>query len=48
MRRVPSYRQYLEAPVAPGQTIFIERGGIETAKNVGRRAYREILIELKD
>lgn len=43
-----SYRQYLEAPVVPGQTIFIERGGIETAKNVGQHAYREILIELKD
>ena len=43
-----SYREYLEAPVFSGQTMFIERGGIETAKNVGHRAYREILIELKD
>ena len=43
-----SYRQYLEAEVFPGQAIFIERGGIETARNVGRRAYREILVELKD
>ena len=42
-----SFRQYLEAPVFPGQTIFLSRGGIETAKNVGQRAYREILIELK-
>ena len=32
----------------PGNAIFIERGGIEKAKNVGKRAYREILIELKD
>ena len=31
-----------------GQTIFLSRGGIETAKNVGQRAHREILIELKD
>jgi hypothetical protein len=43
-----SFREYLEAPVFPGQTIFLSRGGIETAKNVGQRAYREILIELKD
>ena len=43
-----AFRQYLEADVFPGNTIFIERGGIEKAKNVGKRAYREILIELKD
>ena len=43
-----AFRQYLEAEVFPGNTVFIERGGIEKAKNVGRRAYREILIELKD
>jgi hypothetical protein len=43
-----AYREYLEADVAPGQAIFIGRGGIEKAKNVGGRAYREILIELKD
>jgi hypothetical protein len=43
-----SYLEYLEADVFPGNTIFIERGGIETARNVGKRAYREILIELKD
>jgi hypothetical protein len=43
-----SYRKYLEAPVVPGQTLFLSRGGIETARNVGQRTYREILIELKD
>jgi len=37
-----------EPRLAPAQTIFIERGGIETAHNVAQRAYREILIELKD
>ena len=42
------FREYLEAPVFPGQAIFLSRGGIEAAKNVGQRAYREILIELKD
>ncbi len=43
-----AYRDYLEADVFPGNTLFIERGGIEKAKNVGTRAYREVLIELKD
>lgn len=42
------YREYLEAEVAPGQVFYVERGGVEVAKNVGRREYHEILIELKD
>ena len=42
------YKDYLEADVAPGQFFFIERGGVERAKNVGKQAYHEILIELKD
>lgn len=33
--------------VVPGRTRYLKRGGIETAINVGRRRYREILIELK-
>ena len=41
------YRDYLEAGVEPGKTHYIARGGIETAINIGRRRYREILIELK-
>jgi hypothetical protein len=43
-----AYRDYLEADVAPGQVFYVERGGIESARNVGRREYHEILIELKD
>jgi quercetin dioxygenase-like cupin family protein len=42
-----AYREYIEAEVEPGKTRYIARGGIETAINVGRRRYREILIELK-
>lgn len=41
------FRDYLEAEVVPGKARYIRRGGIETAVNVGRRRYREILIELK-
>ena len=42
-----AYREYIEGDVAPGKTRFIERGGIETAINIGARRSREILIELK-
>ncbi len=39
---------YFEADVVPGQAVFVERGGIETARNVGQVPYSEIIIELKD
>jgi hypothetical protein len=42
------YNEYFEAEVVPGQAIFIERGGIEIARNVGEVPYSEIIIELKD
>jgi hypothetical protein len=42
-----AYRDYIEADVVPGKVRYIVGGGIETAINVGRRRYREILIELK-
>jgi len=38
----------VEGDVSPGNVIYIERGGIETAKNTGQAPYREILVELKD
>ena len=41
------YNEYLEADVIPGQYFYIERGGIEVARNVGKQTYHEILIELK-
>jgi len=41
------YKDYIEAQVTPGKVTYIARGGIETAVNVGRRRYRELLIELK-
>ncbi len=42
------YDEYMEADVIPGQYFYIERGGIEVARNIGKRTYHEILIELKD
>jgi len=42
------YREYVEAPVEPGKFFFIEKGGVETAYNVGKEPFHEIVIELKD
>ena len=42
------YNTYIEADVVPGNAIYIGRGGIETARNTGKKPYYEILIELKD
>jgi hypothetical protein len=39
---------YFEADVVPGSAVFVERGGIEIARNVGREPYHEFIIELKD
>jgi quercetin dioxygenase-like cupin family protein len=41
------YRDYAEADVVPGQFFYVPRGGIEAARNVGRRTYFELIIELK-
>ena len=42
------YTEYMEADVIPGQHFWIPRGGVERARNVGKKAYHEVLIELKD
>jgi beta-alanine degradation protein BauB len=42
------YREYLEADVVPGAIVHVARGGVETARNVGRQGYLEVIVELKD
>jgi hypothetical protein len=42
------YKDYVEAPVEPGKIFFIEKGGVETAYNVGKEPFYEIVIELKE
>ena len=42
------YKDYLEADLVPGAAVYITRGGIEIARNVGNEPYHEIIIELKD
>ena len=41
------YRDYLEVDVVPGAIVHVARGGVETARNVGRRHYLEVIVELK-
>lgn len=41
------YRHYLEADVVPGAVVAVTGGGVESAKNVGREPYLEVVIELK-
>ena len=42
------YAEYLEADATPGNTIYVTRGGLEAAHNIGEREYHEIIVELKD
>jgi hypothetical protein len=42
------FRDYFEADVVPGAVVKVHRGGVETARNVGRQPYVEVIVELKD
>ncbi len=42
------YNEYLEVDVFPGKSLFVGRGGIERARNVGKETFHEIIVELKD
>lgn len=42
------YKEYMEADVFPGNYFFVEKGGVEAARNVGKEAFHEIVVELKD
>ncbi|WP_327356962.1 hypothetical protein [Streptomyces sp. NBC_01304] len=42
------YKDCLAADIEPGMVVPIDRGGIETAINVGAKPYHEIIVELKD
>jgi hypothetical protein len=41
------YNRRLIMETRPGDTVFIEKGGSETAVNTGKTRWREIAIELK-
>jgi hypothetical protein len=41
------YTQELAADVVPGAVVHVDKGGLERARNVGRRDYLEIIVELK-
>jgi hypothetical protein len=42
------YKEYIAADLIPGAAIFVERGGVETAVNIGKEPYFEVIVELKD
>jgi beta-alanine degradation protein BauB len=42
------YPGYIEGDVAPGNVLSAKRGGVEVARNVGQKAFYEIIVELKD
>jgi len=42
------YKDYLEGDVIAGVVIPVERGGVETAVNIGTKPFHEIIVELKD
>jgi hypothetical protein len=40
--------QRLEGEVSNGNVLFAEKGGVESAVNVGNETFYEIIVELKD
>lgn len=38
---------YVEGDITPGTVLFAKAGGIETAVNVGKEPFYEIVVELK-
>ena len=43
-----AYREFFSAPTVPGAVVYLKRGGVEAAVNVGTQRYHEIIVELKD
>jgi hypothetical protein len=42
------YPGYIEGDVSRGNVLSATRGGVETARNVGKEPFYEIIVELKD
>ena len=42
------FREEMQAEVVPGAVVHVTRGGVERARNVGRRPYLENIVELKE
>jgi len=40
--------KHVEGDVVPGNVLWADRGGIETAVNIGNEQFYEIVVELKD
>ena len=44
----PSAEYIAVTDISPGDVYPMKRGGVELARNIGTRFYREIIVELKD
>jgi hypothetical protein len=42
------YPDYVEGEVSRGNVLTAKSGGIETARNVGKKPFYEIIVELKE
>ncbi len=43
-----NHQGIVEAEVRPGGVMYLERGNIAKARNVGNQPFHEIVVELKD
>jgi predicted metal-dependent enzyme (double-stranded beta helix superfamily) len=43
-----NHQGVVEADVTPGSAMFLTRGDVATARNIGTKPFHEIVVELKD
>lgn len=43
-----NHQGVVEAEVVPGSAMFLTRGNVATARNIGSKPFQEIVVELKD
>jgi hypothetical protein len=39
---------HVEGDISPGNVLWADRGGVETAVNIGDKEFQEIVVELKE
>ena len=43
-----NHQGIVEAEVQPGSAMYLERGNVAKARNIGSQSFHEIVVELKD
>jgi len=41
------YRDFISADITPAMIVPVKKGGVETAFNLGKEPYLEVIVELK-